>query len=121
MRDTTSFAERRSATRFAMSTKGWLMVAPGRAMEFRTSDLSVSGAGILHTQPLIVSPQPMKMLLSLSMLDLHNARIDAEAEVRYSVHSQGAYRSGVMFRNLTPAQAGLLAAALKGRLPVIDC
>lgn len=114
----TTFAERRAAVRYQLTTKGWLLTEQGQMVEFRTSDLSTLGAGIWHSDPLVVAPQPLKMLLTLP-LSSGVTRLEATAEVRYSVHAQGGFRSGLLFRGLTPAQSGLLAAALKGRLQVL--
>lgn len=88
-------------------------------MEFRTFDVSTTGAGIWHADFVPAGAPPMKMLLVLPV-PAGVARIEGVVEVRHSVLSQGGYRSGLLFRTIAPTHATLLALALRNRLPVAE-
>ncbi|MCO5121793.1 MAG: PilZ domain-containing protein [Burkholderiaceae bacterium] len=103
--------ERRGTPRFKLVIRGRLLL-PGRKdfIEFRTSDLSMGGVGIVHDQLLPAGAQArIGMML---MPDGVPEPFEAEVRIQHSTFGAMVLRTGLQFVDMSPEHQALLKRML---------
>lgn len=111
---------RRKAERFPLRAKG-LMQFQGWAnmVKFQTLDVSTEGMGARHDDRIPPKGTIGRLQLTL-ILDGIPTSVESHFEIRFSCLSQNSYRSGLLFKEMSPEHKLIVLRALRGMLPLVD-